>query len=135
MALLLDGKTNKRIAFTSGISERTSELRLSASRKLAALAAATAWLAAVLGYHLNQVRRLALAGLLHMGHVVVFGQAAPGVRQAWSEVFLKLVLTKSLKWVIASIFLGGIAGFATSSMYSSMVMKDPLVRLAWLGLP
>ncbi len=107
-----------------------SEFRRSASRKRAALAAVTAWLAAVLGYYLNYVGMLALVGLPHMEHLVVLGQPAPGVWQAWGEVFPKLILAKSVKWVIASILLGGIAGLATGSIYSSMVRKEPQVRSA-----
>lgn len=103
----------------------------SMSLRLSVMAVITMWISAVLGYYLNYLAMYAIFGLPGMEYLLIFGQRTADFWQAWPSVFFHHILFKFLKWVVVSVFIGGIAGLVTSSVYSSLLSrKDYKVRQA-----
>ncbi len=99
------------------------EFRCSTSLRFSVLAVVTVWVSAVLGYYVNYLAMLAIFGLPHMEYLLIFGQRTPTFWQDWAHIFPKLIFFKFLKWTVVSVFVGGIAGLITSSVYSSLSKK------------
>jgi hypothetical protein len=99
------------------------EFHRSTSLRLSVLAAVTVWVSAVLGYYVNYVVMLAVFGLPNMEYLVIFGQRTSSFWQDWGKVFPKLIFYNLLKWAVVGVFAGGIAGFITCSVYSSLSKK------------
>ena len=96
------------------------EFHHSMSLRLSVMAVITMWVSAVLGYFLNYLAMYAIFGLPGMEYLLIFGQRTADFWQTWPYVFFNLILYKFLKWVIVSVFVSGIAGLITSSVYSSL---------------
>lgn len=101
------------------------EFRRSASLRLSALAVITVLVSAVLGYYSNYVAMLALVGLPHMEHLLVFGQPTATLWQDWGSIFPRLILFNFLKWTVVLALIGGVAGLVTSSLVSVLSKKSP----------
>lgn len=97
------------------------EFHHSMSLRLSVMAVVTMWISAVLGYFLNYLAMYAIFGLPGMEYLLIFGQRTADFWQTWPYVFLNLILYKFLKWVVVSVFVSGIAGLITSSVYSSLL--------------
>ena len=100
------------------------EFRRSTSLRMSVMAVVTVWVSAVLGYYVNYVAMLAFIGLPHMEYLVVFGQRTATMWQDWANIFLKLILSKLLKWIVVGVIIGGLAGLITSSVYSALLKKN-----------
>ena len=100
------------------------EFRRSASLRLSVMAVVAVWVSAVLGYYVNYLAMLALFGLPNMEYLVIFGQRTASFWQDWRVMFPRLIFYNFLKWTAVGIFVSGIAGLITSSVYSSLSKKN-----------
>jgi len=99
------------------------EFRHSFSLRLSVMAVITVWICAVLGYYINYMVMLAIVGLPNMEYLVIIGQRTASLWQDWGQIFPKLILFKFVKWVILGSITGGITGFLTTRIYSSLSNK------------
>jgi hypothetical protein len=99
------------------------EFRRSERVQQAVAAVIVVWVSAVLGYYLTYLVLLAFFGLPNMEYLLIFGKHSPTFWQDWARIFNRLILFSFLKWAVVGIFVGGFAGFATSSIYSFWVKK------------
>ncbi len=99
------------------------EYHHSTSLQLSVMAVITMWLSAVLGYYLNYLAMYAIIGLPGMEYLLIFGQRTSDFWQTWPSIFFNLILFKFLKWIVVSMFVSGIAGLITSSVYSALVSR------------
>lgn len=100
------------------------EFRRSTSLRLSVMAVVAVWVSAVLGYYVNYLAMLALFGMPNMEYLVIFGQRTASFWQDWSVIFPRLIFYNFLKWTAVGIFVSGIAGLITSSVYSSLSKKN-----------
>jgi DNA-binding CsgD family transcriptional regulator len=99
------------------------EFRHSEKVGQAVVAVIVVWVSAVLGYYLTYFVLLAFFGLPNMEYLLIFGKHSATFWQDWAAIFNKLILFSFLKWAVVGILAGGVAGFATSSIYSFWVKK------------
>jgi hypothetical protein len=100
------------------------EFRRSTSLRLAVLAVVTVCVSAVLGYYANYLVMLAIFGLPNMEYLVIFGQRSATFWQDWAAIFPRLIFYNFVKWAVVGIFLSGIAGLVTGSLYSSLSKRN-----------
>lgn len=99
------------------------EFNRSSSQRLSVVAVITVCVSAVLGYYLNYIVMLAFFGLPHMEYFIIFGQHTTSFWQDWHQLFQNLILFKSIKWFLISGFGGGIIGYLTTQLYSTLSWK------------
>ena len=99
------------------------EFRRSENVQQAIVAVLVVWVSAVFGYYLTYLVLLAFFGLPNMEYLLVFGKHSSTFWQDWAGIFNRLILFSFLKWAVVGIFVGGFAGFVTSSIYSVWVKK------------
>ena len=99
------------------------EFRRSEKVQQAVVAVMVVWVSAVLGYYLTYLVLLAFFGLPNMEYLLIFGKHSSTFWQDWAGIFNRLILFSFLKWAVVGIFVGGFAGFVTSSIYSFWVKK------------
>jgi hypothetical protein len=103
------------------------EFRHSEKIQQAVMAVIVVWVSAVLGYYLTYLVLLAFFGLPNMEHLLIFGKHSSTFWQDWAGIFNKLILFSFLKWTVVGIFVGGFAGFVTSSIYSYWMKKTSAI--------
>lgn len=99
------------------------EYKRSYSLRLSVMAVITVWICAVLGYYINYMVMLAIVGIPNMEYLVILGQRTASFWQDWGQIFPKLILFKFFKWVILGSITGGITGYLTARIYSSLSNK------------
>jgi len=99
------------------------EFRRSENVQQAIVAVLVVWVSAVFGYYLTYLVLLPFFGLPNMEYLLVFGKHSSTFWQDWAGIFNRLILFSFLKWAVVGIFVGGFAGFVTSSIYSVWVKK------------
>jgi len=104
-----------------------SEFRHSRRIGSSVIAVMLMWVSAVAGYYLTYTMLLAFVGLPNMEHYLIFGSHGATFWRDWAALFPRLILFKSLQWMIVGAIIGGCAGLITSSLYSVWVRKTSAI--------
>lgn len=102
------------------------------SRKvnLSTLAVIIVWVSAVFGYFLSYVVMLALFGLPQMEYLLIFNEHTPDFWRNWGDIFYTLILSDFVKWAVISLFVGGICGLLSSTLYAYWMKRTQPVPIS-----
>lgn len=106
------------------------EYRHSQRVGLSALSVVIVWVSAVCGYFISYVVMLALFGLPQMEYLLIFNEHTPDFWRNWRAIFYTLILSDLVKWVVISLFVGGISGLLSGTLYAYWFKKTQLATLS-----
>lgn len=106
------------------------EYRHSQRVGLSALSVVIVWVSAVCGYFISYVVMLALFGLPQMEYLLIFNEHTPDFWRNWRAIFYTLILSDLVTWVVISLFVGGISGLLSGTLYAYWFKKTQLATLS-----
>ncbi len=99
------------------------EYRRSRRISSSVMAVIVVWVSTAFGYSLSYLIMLAFVGLPQMEFLLIMNEHSPTFWQDWWAIFRTLILAHLVKWVVASIFVGGVAGLLSTMFYSYWAKK------------